>query len=249
MIYLIVKIFGYLLVALLAGFASGWLFRNLVAVKKDEEQQSSLNDARSKLPQFESLLRGRDTQVNALKDDLEKKEQNICDLMDAAREKEQVLLKKTRELKRLTKQGLQDDDSIFEDADLETRSAETSAEMPSIDEGEVAQARGAQTEALKIQIADLEKELEQAVQARLQAEAGALANTTDADRDSNQVRELEARLRQQARDFERLSKSVEQERRKVVELERERELQHRSLQVLHQQLELERDRVERRSNG
>ena len=245
MIYLIVKIFGYLLVALLAGFASGWLFRNLVAVKKDEEQQSSLNDARSKLPQFESLLRGRDTQVNALKDDLEKKEQNICDLMDAAREKEQALLKKTRELKRLTKQGLPDDDSILEDADLETRSAE----MPSIDEGEVAQARGAQTEALKIQLADLEKELEQAVQARLQAEAGALANTTDADRDSNQVRELEARLRQQARDFERLSKSVEQERRKVVELERERELQHRSLQVLHQQLELERDRVERRSNG
>lgn len=245
MIYLILKIFGYLLVALLAGFASGWLFRNLVAIKKGEEQQSSLNDARSKLPQFESLLRGRDTQVNALKDDLEKKEQNICDLMDAAREKEQALLKKTRELKRLTKQGLPDDDSILEDADLETRSAE----MPSIDEGEVTQARGAQTEALKMQIADLEKELEQAVQASLQAEAGALANTTDADRDSNQVRELEARLRQQARDFERLSKSVQQERRKVVELERERELQHRSLQVLHQQLELERDRVERRSNG
>ena len=72
MIYLILKIFGYLLIAVLAGFASGWLLRNLLAVKKDEELHSSLNDARAKLPQFESLLRGRDQQVIGLKDDLER---------------------------------------------------------------------------------------------------------------------------------------------------------------------------------
>ena len=70
MIFLVLKIFGYLLVALLAGFASGWLFRNLAAIKKDETLQGSLNDVRAKLPQFESLLRGRDQQVSKLREDL-----------------------------------------------------------------------------------------------------------------------------------------------------------------------------------
>lgn len=249
MMYLILKIFGYLLIALLAGFASGWLFRNLKAAKKDEEQQSSLNDARSKLPQFESLLRGRDTKVKELKDGLEKKEQNIRDLMDAAREKEQALSKKTRELNRLTKQGMGDGGEVLEDVDLETPPTGASADTSSVREDEVSKANAQQIEVLQIQIGELEKELEQAAQAKLQAEASALVNSTEEARDSNQVQELEARLRQQAQDFERLSKSLEQERRKVVELERERELQHRSLQVLHQQLELERDRVQRSSNG
>ena len=250
MIYLILKIFGYLVIALLAGFASGWLFRNLMAVKKDEELQSSLNDARSKLPQFESLLRGRDQQLTGLKDDVEKKDKSIRELVDAANSKEQELLRKTRDLKRLTKSGTDDDGNILTDADIESPTASTSSEGEIVDVGEASMEDAGQIEALKTQIAKLEKELEQAVQATLQAEAVTLANTTDADGDSSQeVQELETRLRQQAQDFERLSKSLEAERRKVVELERERELQHKSLQVLHQQLELERDRVERSASG
>ncbi len=251
MIYLILKIFGYLLIALLAGFASGWLLRNLLAVKKDEELHSSLNDARAKLPQFESLLRGRDQQVKGLKDDLETKDQKIRELMNAANETKKALLKKTQDLKRLTKQPTTNDAIVLADADIENTSANTSSneEGEILDKGEAAADYARQTEALKMQVAGLERELEQAVQATLQAEANALADTTDADWDSGQVQELEARLRQQAQDFERLSKSLEQERRKVAELERERVLQHKSLQVLHQQLELERDRVERPANG
>ncbi len=251
MIYLILKIFGYLLIALLAGFASGWLFRNLLAVKKDEELRGSLNDTRAKLPQFESLLRGRDQQVKELKDDLETRDQKIRELMDAASETDKAFRKNTRELKRLTKPPMTNDESVLADADIENTSANTSSleEGEILDKGETSSDDARQTKALKVQIAELERELEQAVQATLQAEANALADTTDADWDSGQVQELEARLRQQAQDFERLSKSLEQERRKVAELERERELQHKSLQVLHQQLELKRDRVERRAKG
>ncbi len=212
MIYLVLKIFGYLLIALLAGFASGWLFRNLLAVKKDEELRSSLNDARSKLPQFESLLRGRDQQVKGLQDDLETRDQNIRELMDAANETEKALLKKTRELKRLTKNPANDDESVLADADIENASASNSSveEGETLDKGEASSDHARQTEALKVQIVELEKELEQAIQATLQAEANALADTTDADRNSRQVQELEARLRQQAQDLERLSKSIEQ---------------------------------------
>ena len=171
--------------------------------------------------------------------------------MDAANETEKALLKKTRDLERLTKQPTSNDAIVLADADIENTSANTSSneEGEILDTGEAAADYAKQNEALKMQIAGLERELEQAVQATLQAEAKALADTTDADWDSGQVQELEARLRQQAQDFERLSKSLEQERRKVAELERERVLQHKSLQVLHQQIELERDRVERRANG
>jgi hypothetical protein len=40
-----------------------------------------------------------------------------------------------------------------------------------------------------------------------------------------------------------MSKTLEQERRKVVELECERELHSKSLQLLHQQLDMERERA------
>ncbi len=156
MIYLILKIFGYLLVALLAGFASGWLYRNLLAVKKDDELLSSLNDARSKLPQFESLIRGRDGQVQSLKDDLEKKDQNIAELMDAANVREQALLKKTRELNRLTGNNKFDDGNVLADADIGVNDSAEDRDVP--DAGETSTE---QTEcALKVKIAELEKELE-----------------------------------------------------------------------------------------
>jgi len=57
---------------------------------------------------------------------------------------------------------------------------------------------------------------------------------------SSEVTELTNRLRQKAQDFDRLNRQLDAERRKVSELERERELQNKSLQVLHQQLEMER---------
>ncbi len=59
----------------------------------------------------------------------------------------------------------------------------------------------------------------------------------------DELQSLEQRLKQKGQEHERTSKVLEQEQRRVVELERERELQNKSLQLLHQQLELERERI------
>ena len=63
MIFLIAKIFVYLLLAGFVGAAAGWLTRNLQAQRSDENASRAVNDAKSKMPQLESLLRGRDEQV------------------------------------------------------------------------------------------------------------------------------------------------------------------------------------------
>lgn len=59
---------------------------------------------------------------------------------------------------------------------------------------------------------------------------------------AQQVAELQAQLAKKEAERERLSNMLETEQRKLAELEKERELQNKSLQVLHQQLELERER-------
>ena len=63
-----------------------------------------------------------------------------------------------------------------------------------------------------------------------------------ADDLNRSVKELEARLVRKAGELDRLEQALSREERKVRELERERELQNKSLHVLHQQLELERER-------
>ena len=67
MIFLIFNIFIYLLLAGLIGAAAGWLMRNLQAQRGEEEAARAVADAKSKLPQMESMLRSRDEQVAKLK--------------------------------------------------------------------------------------------------------------------------------------------------------------------------------------
>ena len=57
MIYLIFKIFIYLLLSLGVGFGSGWLMRNIAGAKREEALQKTVTETRSRVPQFESLMR------------------------------------------------------------------------------------------------------------------------------------------------------------------------------------------------
>ena len=66
--------------------------------------------------------------------------------------------------------------------------------------------------------------------------------TEDGRADSQAVADLEARLTRKSEEHDRLARALESEQRRVMELERERELQNKSLRVLHQQLELEKER-------
>ena len=77
------------------------------------------------------------------------------------------------------------------------------------------------------------------------ARAGEGANSDS----SETVAELEARLQRKTEEHDRLARALESEQRRVTELERERELQNKSLRVLHQQLELEKERGQRAAAG
>ncbi len=247
MIYLILKIFAYLLLAVIMGFGAGWLTRNILAQKREEELGRTVTEARARVPQFESLMRTRDEQVQRLRDELAERDGRLADMTDAVKSKEDELRAKSRELKTLTARNetLLDDDA--EDY-LGGNGDEPAGTVPAADNAESAQ--------LREEVARLSRELEQA-----QAEAAdALAEAAAAEAELNRLRaeapadarpsatadveELQARLRQQAEEQERLNRALDLEQRKVVELERERELQNKSLQVLHQQLELERERSE-----
>ena len=146
MIFLIFNIFIYLLLASLIGAAAGWLLRNLQAQRREEAATLAVADARSKLPQMETLLRGRDEQ--------------------------------------LTK--------------------------------------------LKSQFAEVSSELK------------ALAQAPNTLEEENQ--QLQRELTRYKRDARWATRALEAEQQKVRQMASERELQHRSLHVLNQQLELERNR-------
>lgn len=62
--------FVYLVFATGIGGAAGWLLRNLQAQTSDEKARRAVVDAKSKVPQVESLLRDRDEQVTKLKEEV-----------------------------------------------------------------------------------------------------------------------------------------------------------------------------------
>ena len=98
MIYLIMKMFLYLLIALVAGGAAGWLLRNVAAVRQEDELNKSLADARGRVPQFESLLRSRDELVKQLRMDLKTQEAKSSDLQESLGTQEREMRDKSRAL-------------------------------------------------------------------------------------------------------------------------------------------------------
>jgi chromosome segregation ATPase len=232
--FLILKISVYLLLALLAGMAAGWVLRHVSASTRDEELQKTLADARARVPQFETLLRSRDNQIARMRETQGERDEQIGALTERVRELEQSLKEKERALQR--------------------QRAVSGPATPGSDSKISAEGTGSDGDAGRI--AELERQLEEAcAQAGdAMAEAAAteselitlkarLERMTDGGGQSlEEMREVAERLNQKTIDYERLKNELEQERRRVAELERERELQNKSLQVLHQQLELERER-------
>lgn len=234
MTFLILKISVYLLLALLAGMAAGWVLRHVSASTRDEELQKTLADARARVPQFETLLRSRDNQIARMRETQGERDEQIGALTERVRELEQTLKEKERALQR-------------QRAVSGITTSRADSKSP---------AQGSASDGDAGRIAELERQLEEAcAQAGdAMAEAAAteselitlkarLERMTDGGGQSlEEMREVSERLNQKTIDHERLKNELEQERRRVAELERERELQNKSLQVLHQQLELERER-------
>ena len=219
MIFLILKIFVYLVLAAGIGAAAGWLIRNLQAQKTEENAARAVNDAKAKLPQLESLLRGRDEQITKLKDQLAEAKTQMNEQVQECRGLESQLREQERETRRLKQsaevgRAVQGEDSF--DVDAMDQSGDTNTLITELS-SEIAR--------LKAQLAEGEK-----------------VAAVDADETLLQVEmdSLRAKLRNAERELERVQAELSHEQTKVTELERERELQNKSLQVLHQQLELAR---------
>jgi chromosome segregation ATPase len=243
-IYLIGKIFLYMLLTLAIGVAAGWLSRNIVGAKREEELQKSVTESRARVPQFESLMRSRDEQVRKLRDELSGKDRRIAELSAEIQGKEEQARRAEREVSKLSSrnqalEGVADDSSASSDVLMDGGLVEPA--------GSISSASSAELDTLREELAALKQQLADATAEAASAEAE-LANMRQAASGSgaasaSEVRELQARVQQQASEYEQLSRALETEQRKVIELERERELQNKSLQVLHQQLELERERT------
>ena len=228
MIFLIGKIFIYMFLAGLVGAAAGWLFRNLQAQRTEESAARAVHDAKSKVPQIESLLRGRDEQVVKLKSHLKEIKSGLAERDQNLRALEQQL----REQEQLAKRWQQ------------SAEAKKPGDGNSFDLVESGSSGSTDTDKL---IAQLSSEI-----ARLKVELAKSAATPALDEGDEtflqvEVEALRLELQKIQSNLEVTSTDLVNEQRKVHELERERELQNKSLQALHQQLELVRTR--RVANG
>ncbi len=247
MIFLVLKMFVYLFVALAAGGAAGWLLRNLAATKREEDMQRVVNETKSRVPQFESLMRGRDDQIKKLKYEVEAKQKELGEAYQSLRDAEHEARENSRELKTLQHRHQALASGSGEGALIDGAimgGSEAVDYAPDSDEGDGSVAE------LHREIVGLKSELESAKLEILQLDAmqGATppASGGSGEADENlrrEMLELEVRLRQKAEEHNATCKALDKERGKVLELERERELQNKSLQVLHQQLEIERERM------
>ncbi|XOV83867.1 MAG: hypothetical protein ACFHXK_01880 [bacterium] len=230
MMFLIGKMFIYLLLAGGIGGAAGWLMRNLQAQRTEENAQRSVTDVKAKLPQLESLLRGRDEQIQKLKAEIADRKTAAAELEQAVRAGEQSLREQQRISARLQQTVDARKSKPLTDFDL---SGEADEETDTTDTDNL--------------IAELSAEI-----TRLKEQLAQKATTPAASNADDTLLQIETEaLRNKLVSTESKLKTVHadllQEQNKVSELERERELQNKSLQVLHQQLELERTR--RVANG
>ncbi len=149
MIFLIGKIFVYLVLAGAIGGAAGWLLRNLQAQRTEENALRSVTDAKSKLPQLESLLRGRDEQIQKLKAEIADRKTQSSELEQQIRSGEQALreqqrlaerlqhtvdARKSKEMSDFDLDGETDGEAVGDSTDTDNLIAELSAEISRLKE-------------------------------------------------------------------------------------------------------------------
>jgi chromosome segregation ATPase len=221
MTFLIFKIFVYLLLALGVGLVAGWLIRNLQAQKSEESAQRAMHDAKAKLPQLESMIRSRDDKSTKLKKELD-------DTKNVAKQMQQEL----RQLEVKLRDAERDAKRWQQAADAKKTAGVDTLELD--DTGEHADDQ---------LIAELSQEITRLKSQVDQANRQAMQFRPDDDGLSQtELDALQLQFANARRELKSVANELKLERDRVVELERERELQNKSLQVLHQQLELERSR-------
>lgn len=233
MIYLILQMFVYLLLAGIIGGAAGWLLRNLQAQQSEEQARRQVTDAKSKVPQLESLLRGRDEQVTKLKNEIRERRKEHKELVAELKACESKLLEQKREANSWKQKAEAKKEFALDDENddaTDTIIAELSQEIVELKERLASAATPQSVESSDKSNGQAEEAFAEQ-QAELVKQQEVLMAELDATRLQNS--RLEKEMKNARADLLRQSSAVR-------ELERERELQNKSLQVMHQQLELER---------
>ena len=213
MIFLLSKIFVYLVLAAVIGAFAGWLLRNLKAQQREESAQRELSDMQAQMSQVESLLRGRDEQLSKMKLELNTRLQETSHNGDRVSDLERELSEQKREVEKWR-----------ERAQL-AQAAELLDGVFDHDVGEDDDVNEV-ISALSQEIIDLKQKLETQQQA--------------VPVDDNRVDEMNQRVAELEKQLVSAEEALKQERVMRSDLERERELQNQSLKVLHRQLKLDR---------
>jgi chromosome segregation ATPase len=262
-IFLIAKIFMYMLLSLAAGAAAGWLWRHQQAAQQEGSLERSLMDARSRLPQMETALRSRDERLNTMARDIQEyrsalteHEATVADRDRAVADLERTCAELRQRLEQAA--GKPAGPADAEDGDeIALHPGDPSAQ----DAGAVAVAAPAQPETAAATTLDAGER--QALETALDEARGALAEArsalAEARAEADQARaeaEQACAEAEQARQatagqghdaLEASQAALAAEQRKVAELTRERDLQHQALRALEQRLELAEER--RAANG
>jgi hypothetical protein len=246
-IFLVFKIFAYLAVALGLGAAGGWLLRNLVAMRQEEALNRQLIEARGRVPQLESQIRGLDEKAGRLTEKIREKDTQLGELTQSLNDREGALLEKERALAllqaRLDARHRGSSEVRTEDHMLELEEVQLGADVvlegvvapepePEINIGSSAPDSSRELLALKDEVNRLNAALE---------DARTAAASTPHPASVAEKPELLERIAELEHELERARRALLNEQRRVTELERERELQNRTLQVLHQQLEMAKE--------
>lgn len=240
MIFLIVKIFVYLAMAGAIGGVAGWLLRNLQAQKSEEAAARGMNDAKSKLPHLESLLRGRDDQLKKAQIELDAAKDQLKERGGDIRAHEQTMREQEREIQRLR-----------QTAQATASTTMMGSEYTAADAAEGIHDDGNDLIAeLSQEISRLKLELEVA-QSNNPSSVADPADPADpaergtaADESLMQVEfdALRVQLESVQLELTRAQEDLRSEQDRVRDFERERGLQNESIKVLHQQLEMARSK-------
>jgi chromosome segregation ATPase len=104
MIYLIFKMFVYLLVSTGAGFAAGWLLNQLRSDRAVASAQEASNSSRTVVPQLESTIRAREQEIDQARARLKECETSLADIEGELKETRKDLRAQIRESENLKAQ-------------------------------------------------------------------------------------------------------------------------------------------------
>ena len=92
MIYLVLNIALFLIVAAGIGFGVGWVLRQQTGANQESEMRRGTMEIKSRIPQLETTIRNRDREMTRLNLELQDSQARIPELAQSMRDRDAVVL-------------------------------------------------------------------------------------------------------------------------------------------------------------